>query len=100
MIFTNDECSACKGLNKSMPLLCPINISSQYFLKTICNFLFQEALVANLPETVLTVFQNAIDSANKGLVNWMFRHRGMKLLTVLSIPYTLPADIVYATLTK
>lgn len=78
-------------------MLYAINISSLYFL---IYAIFQEALVANLPETVLTVFQNAIDSANKGLVNWMFRHRGMKLLTVLSIPYTLPADIVYATLTK
>lgn len=61
---------------------------------------FQEALVSNMPDTVMTIFQEAIDSANKGLVNWMFKHRGMKLLSVLSLPYTLPADIMYATFTK
>ncbi|XP_066999744.2 1-acylglycerol-3-phosphate O-acyltransferase Pnpla3 isoform X2 [Anabrus simplex] len=65
-----------------------------------CKLHRQEALVANLPDTVLTIFQDAIDSANKGLVNWIFKHRGMKLLSVLSLPYTLPADIVYATFTK
>lgn len=60
----------------------------------------QEALVSNMPETVVTIFQEAIDKANKGLVNWVFKHRGMKLLSVLSLPYTLPADMVYATFTK
>lgn len=53
-----------------------------------------------MPETVLTVFQTYIESANKGLANWMFRHRGAKLLQALSLPATLPADIVCATLTK
>ncbi|XP_075235220.1 brummer [Lycorma delicatula] len=60
----------------------------------------QEALVANLPDTVMSVFQDAIDSANKGLVNWIFRHKGMKLLSVLTLPYTLPADIIYAVFRK
>lgn len=60
----------------------------------------QEALVSNLPETVLTIFQDAIDSANKGLINWLFKHRSVKLLSLLSLPYTLPADVVYATFTK
>ncbi|KAF5308852.1 hypothetical protein FQR65_LT00552 [Abscondita terminalis] len=65
------------------------------------NFLLlQEALVSNMPDTVMTIFQDAIDSANKGLLNWVFKHRGMKLLSVLSLPYTLPADIMYATFTK
>ncbi|XP_068908332.1 patatin-like phospholipase domain-containing protein 2 isoform X2 [Tenebrio molitor] len=60
----------------------------------------QEALVSNMPETVLSIFQEAIDSTNNGLLNWLFKHRGMKLLSVLSLPYTLPADILYATFTK
>ncbi|KAK9752169.1 Osteopetrosis-associated transmembrane protein 1 precursor [Popillia japonica] len=60
----------------------------------------QEALVSNLPDTVLTIFQDAIDTANKGLINWIFKHRGMKLLSVLSLPYSLPADVMYATFTK
>jgi patatin-like phospholipase domain-containing protein 2 len=60
----------------------------------------QEALVADLPDTVLTIFQDAIEKANKGLINWVFKHKGMKLLSVLSLPCVLPADIVYATFTK
>ncbi|XP_071452365.1 1-acylglycerol-3-phosphate O-acyltransferase Pnpla3-like [Hetaerina americana] len=60
----------------------------------------QEALVANLPDTVMTIFQEAIDSANKGIINWVFKHRGMKILSILSLPCILPADIVYATYTK
>lgn len=53
-----------------------------------------------MPETVVTIFQEAIDKANKGLVNWVFKHRGMKLLSILALPYTLPADVMYATITK
>ncbi|KAK9870801.1 hypothetical protein WA026_009760 [Henosepilachna vigintioctopunctata] len=60
----------------------------------------QEALVSNMPDTVINIFQEAIDKANKGLLNWVFKHRGMKLLSVLSLPYTLPADFMYATFTK
>ncbi|XP_059482645.1 1-acylglycerol-3-phosphate O-acyltransferase Pnpla3-like isoform X4 [Neocloeon triangulifer] len=65
-----------------------------------CKIQRQESMVADLPETVMTIFQEAIDTANKGLVNWIFKHRGMKLLSVLSLPCVLPADIVYATFTK
>jgi patatin-like phospholipase domain-containing protein 2 len=57
-------------------------------------------MMADLPETVMTIFQEAIETANKGLVNWIFKHRGMKLLSVLSLPCVLPADIVYATFNK
>nr|AZP54623.1 brummer [Nilaparvata lugens] len=60
----------------------------------------QEALVANLPDTVLSLFQDAIDSANKGVINWIFKHRGMKLLSILTLPYTLPIDIIYAIFRK
>lgn len=63
-------------------------------------FEFQEALVANLPEAIMNIFQDAIDSANKGLVNWLFKHKSMKLLSLLSIPYTVPADVFFATLNK
>lgn len=58
------------------------------------------ALIGDMPETVLTVFQMYIESANKGLANWMFRYKGTKILQALSLPATLPADFVYATLTK
>lgn len=56
--------------------------------------------MANLPETVMMIFQDAIDSANKGIVNWLFKHKSVKLLSLLSLPYTLPADVVYASFTK
>ncbi|XP_076231056.1 brummer [Calliopsis andreniformis] len=65
-----------------------------------CKMHRQEALVSKLPETLMTIFQDAIDSANKGLVNWLFKHRSVKLLSLLSLPYTLPADVVCATVTK
>ncbi|XP_055594203.1 1-acylglycerol-3-phosphate O-acyltransferase Pnpla3-like isoform X2 [Uranotaenia lowii] len=60
----------------------------------------QNALDGSMPDTVLTVFQAYVDQANKGLLNWVFRHRGAKLLKALSLPATLPADIVCATLTN
>uniref|UniRef100_A0A182MEU5 triacylglycerol lipase n=1 Tax=Anopheles culicifacies TaxID=139723 RepID=A0A182MEU5_9DIPT len=60
----------------------------------------KNALVGSMPDNVLTVFQTYIEQANKGLINWVFRHRGGKLLTALSLPAILPADIVCATLTK
>lgn len=60
----------------------------------------QEALMSNMPDTVISIFQEAIEKANKGLLNWLFKHRGMKLLSVLSLPYTVPADLAYATITK
>nr|XP_049464687.1 uncharacterized protein LOC120955150 isoform X4 [Anopheles coluzzii] len=60
----------------------------------------KNALVGSMPDNVLTVFQTYIEQANKGLINWVFRHRGGKLLTALSLPAILPADIVCATLTN
>ncbi|XP_015119114.1 1-acylglycerol-3-phosphate O-acyltransferase Pnpla3 isoform X2 [Diachasma alloeum] len=65
-----------------------------------CKIHRQEALVANLPETVMTIFQDAIDSANKGIINWLFKHKSIKLLSFLSLPYTLPFDVICATLNK
>lgn len=65
-----------------------------------CKMHRQEALVSNIPDSVQNKLQEAIDNANNGLLNWLFKHRGMKLLSVLSLPYTLPADVVYATFTK
>ncbi|XP_058466580.1 1-acylglycerol-3-phosphate O-acyltransferase Pnpla3-like isoform X2 [Malaya genurostris] len=65
-----------------------------------CTQYRQNAIGGSMPDTVLTVFQTYMDQANKGLINWVFRHRGAKLLKALSLPATLPADIVCATLTK
>lgn len=60
-----------------------------------------EALDGNkMPETVLTVFQTYIESTNIGLAKWIFRHRGWRLLNKLTLPATLPAEMICATLTK
>lgn len=61
---------------------------------------FQDALIGDMPETVVNVFHAYIGSANSGLLNWIFRRRGARLIQALSLPATLPADIVCATLTK
>lgn len=54
----------------------------------------------DLPDTVMTIFQNAIDSANSGIVNWVMRQRAMRYLTLLTLPYRVPIDIMYASFTK
>ncbi|XP_052738212.1 uncharacterized protein LOC112053492 isoform X2 [Bicyclus anynana] len=58
------------------------------------------ALVDDLPDTVMTIFQQAIDSANTGIVNWVMRQRGMRCVSLLTLPYRVPVDIMYATVTK
>ncbi|XP_068627563.1 uncharacterized protein [Battus philenor] len=60
----------------------------------------QDALVDDLPDTVMTIFQNAIDSANSGLVSWLMRQRGMRCVSMMTLPYRVPVDILYATFTK
>ncbi|XP_055384251.1 1-acylglycerol-3-phosphate O-acyltransferase Pnpla3 isoform X2 [Condylostylus longicornis] len=57
----------------------------------------KDALRANMPETVLDVIQSYIDQANKGLVNWLFKNRGVK---IISLPATLPVEIFLLTISK
>lgn len=95
------NCTRCLAVQSTYVVQETIDDSMEYDPECVeCKMHRQEALVANLPETVLMIFQDAIDSANKGLVNWLFKHRSMKLLSLLSLPYTLPADVMYATITK
>ncbi|XP_055299768.1 1-acylglycerol-3-phosphate O-acyltransferase Pnpla3-like [Sitodiplosis mosellana] len=67
---------------------------------TDCQQHREAALIGNMPETVLSVFQTCIESANKGLTNWMFGHKGTKILRALSLPATLPANLVFSTVSK
>ncbi|XP_012230679.1 1-acylglycerol-3-phosphate O-acyltransferase Pnpla3 isoform X1 [Linepithema humile] len=95
------NCTRCLAVQSTFVIQETIDDSMEYDPECIeCKMHRQEALVANLPETVMTIFQDAIDSANKGLVNWLFKHRSMKLLSLLTLPCTLPADVMYATLTN
>ncbi|XP_065159937.1 patatin-like phospholipase domain-containing protein 2 isoform X2 [Atheta coriaria] len=95
------SCTRCLAVQSTFVVADSLEDSMEFDPEcTECQLHRQEALVSNLPDTVLSIFQEAIDSANKGLVNWVFKHRGMKLLSVLSLPYTLPCDMMFATFTK
>ncbi|XP_014602624.1 PREDICTED: patatin-like phospholipase domain-containing protein 3 isoform X2 [Polistes canadensis] len=95
------NCTRCLAVQSTFVISKTLDESIEYDPECLeCKIHRQEALVANLPETVLTIFQDAIDSANKGLINWLFKHRSIKLLSLLSLPCTLPADVMYATFTK
>uniref|UniRef100_A0A146LPE6 triacylglycerol lipase n=1 Tax=Lygus hesperus TaxID=30085 RepID=A0A146LPE6_LYGHE len=61
-----------------------------------CEETRQEANVAGLPANIESLLQNYIDSANKGFYNWLLNHRGVKIISVLTLPYTLPFDCAYA----
>ncbi|XP_068218682.1 1-acylglycerol-3-phosphate O-acyltransferase Pnpla3-like isoform X1 [Palaemon carinicauda] len=65
-----------------------------------CHKQRKEAIIDQLPEQVGAILQDAIDKANEGLMNWVFKHRSMKLLSVLTLPYVLPIDIAYAAFLK
>lgn len=65
-----------------------------------CEYRRQIAVYDSLPESVVQAIQEACDQVNKGLINWLFRHKPMKLLSILSIPYLLPIDITIVVFTK
>ncbi|XP_063601794.1 patatin-like phospholipase domain-containing protein 2 [Penaeus indicus] len=65
-----------------------------------CSRQRNEAILDQLPEAVGCILQDAINKANQGLMNWVFKHRSMKLLSVLTLPYILPIDIAYAAFLK
>ncbi|XP_076302462.1 brummer [Lasioglossum baleicum] len=95
------NCTRCLAVQSTYVVSETLDDNMEYDPECVeCKMHRQEALVSKLPETVLTILQDAIDSANKGLINWLFKHRSVKLLSLLSLPYTLPADVVYATFTK
>uniref|UniRef100_A0A1B6L7K1 triacylglycerol lipase n=1 Tax=Graphocephala atropunctata TaxID=36148 RepID=A0A1B6L7K1_9HEMI len=60
----------------------------------------EEAQNATLPDSVVKVFQEATEATKKGLINWLYQFRGMKLLSFMMLPYTLPIEIAYATVSK
>ncbi|XP_046917761.2 uncharacterized protein LOC124498094 [Dermatophagoides farinae] len=65
-----------------------------------CEYRRQIAILDSLPESVVEAIQEACDQVNKGIINWLFRHRPMKLLSILSIPYLLPIDITIVLFSK
>jgi hypothetical protein len=65
-----------------------------------CKVQKQAALLDGLPDTVVSILQDAIDSGNKGLLNWLFSHQSVRILSLMSLPCILPADMAYATAIK
>ncbi|UXI15896.1 chloride channel protein 2 [Sarcoptes scabiei] len=58
-----------------------------------CEYRRRIAVLDSLPESVVQAIQEACDQVNKGIINWLFRHKPMKLLSIMSIPYLLPIDM-------
>lgn len=54
----------------------------------------------NLPDSVNQAIQEACDKVNKGLINYIFKFRIMKIVSTLTVPYVLPFDITIALLNK
>ena len=54
----------------------------------------------SLPGPVAKAIQDTCDQVNKGLVNWFFNHRPVKVLSVMALPYVLPVDITFVILSK
>ncbi|XP_034936262.1 1-acylglycerol-3-phosphate O-acyltransferase Pnpla3 isoform X2 [Chelonus insularis] len=95
------NCNRCVSIQSTFVISETLDDNTEYDPECVeCKMHRQEALVADLPETVMKLFQDAIDSANKGIINWLFKHKSMKLLSVLSLPYTFPVDLIMATLYK
>lgn len=65
-----------------------------------CTKYRMDALYANMPDTVLSVFQTYIDSANKGIANWIFYFNGRKILKTIVLPATKSMDLLFIILTK
>ncbi|BES98193.1 Patatin-like phospholipase [Nesidiocoris tenuis] len=65
-----------------------------------CDAARQDAVAGVLPEVVDTIFQGYIDAANKGLYNWLLSHRGVRVISLLTLPYTVPIDCAYAFIVK
>jgi len=65
-----------------------------------CKVQKEAAFLDGLPETVVSILQDAIDSGNKGLLNWLFSHQSVRILSLMSLPCILPADMAYATAIK
>lgn len=65
-----------------------------------CRSRREKAVIDSLPDPVARAIQDACDQVNKGVINWIFKHRPVKLLSLLTVPYILPFDITIVCLIK
>jgi len=61
-----------------------------------CHLQKMSAREDTLPAPVRKVLQEDIDSGNRGLVNWLYSYKGVKILSVMALPWALSADLVIA----
>lgn len=102
-IMSEESCHQCKAQKQVCGIKClEIFLDKKLVNKEFKGWLvtFQAALLDSLPETVVSILQDAIESGNRGLLNWLFSHKTMKLLSLMSLPCIIPADIAYATVLK
>ncbi|XP_015928950.1 patatin-like phospholipase domain-containing protein 2 [Parasteatoda tepidariorum] len=60
----------------------------------------QKAKASSLPDQVVSAIQDACDQVNKGLYNYLFNNRFMKLVKLMGMPYTLSYDVSIAIFIK
>ena len=81
-----------------------LKIKKQFIIQLWLFWLFQEAILDQLPETVGTILQEAIDATleatNSTNMNYIFSNKGMNFLSVISLPYVVPAKVIYGAFNK
>lgn len=91
--FSVTESNDCKELNDS-------GYEHEYDGCRDCQERRELAVLDPLPDPVAQAIQDAIDQVNNGLMNWLFKHKPIKILSFLSIPWVLPFDITIVVIVK
>lgn len=65
-----------------------------------CQSRREAAVLASLPDPVARAIQDICDQVDKGIINWFFKHRPVKVLSLVMLPYILPFDIAIVILIK
>lgn len=65
-----------------------------------CQSRREAAVLASLPDPVARAIQDMCDQVDKGIINWLFKHRPVKVLSLVMLPYVLPFDIAIVVLIK
>lgn len=65
-----------------------------------CQTRREAAVLASLPDPVARAIQDICDQVDKGVINWFFKHRPVKVLSLVMLPYVLPFDIAIVILIK
>lgn len=91
--FSVTESEDCKALSDS-------GYEHEYDGCRDCEERRELAVLDPLPDPVAQAIQEAIDQVNNGLMNWLFKHKPVKILSFLTIPWVLPFDIAIVIIVK